>query len=307
MDRYLEFSGVGKVFPGDGGDFEALRNINLRVGKGEFVSLIGHSGCGKSTVLNIAAGLESATTGGAILEGREITEPGPERAVVFQSHALMPWLTAADNVALAVDQVFRRSKSRRERQDWVMHNLRLVEMDHAAQKMPHELSGGMKQRIGIARCLAMQPKVVLMDEPFGALDALTRARLQDTLMNIQAELANTVIMITHDVDEAVLLSDRIVMMSNGPAATITDVVEVNLSRPRDRLALAEDPQFNHYRRRVLDFLYASHRDSEAAQPDAAMTANVEVETGAGDSVIVGAAGIEADSAEVAAVKRSRAA
>ena len=157
MDRYLEFSGVGKVFPGDGGDFEALRNINLRVGKGEFVSLIGHSGCGKSTVLNIAAGLESATTGGAILEGREITEPGPERAVVFQSHALMPWLTAADNVALAVDQVFRRSKSRRERQDWVMHNLRLVEMDHAAQKMPHELSGGMKQRIGIARCLAMQP------------------------------------------------------------------------------------------------------------------------------------------------------
>ena len=256
MDRYLELSGIGKVFDTESGPFEALRNISLTIRKGEFISLIGHSGCGKSTVLNIIAGLEGATTGGAILEGREITEPGPDRAVVFQSHALMPWLTVHGNVALAVDQVFRKGKTKAEKRDWIHHNLELVQMADAAQKMPHEISGGMKQRVGIARCLAMQPKVVLMDEPFGALDALTRAKLQDTLMNIQAELKNTVVMITHDVDEAVLLSDRIVMMSNGPAAQIAQVLDVNLPRPRNRLTLAEDDDFNHCRHEVLDFLYS---------------------------------------------------
>ena len=256
MERYLELSKIGKTFDTDSGEYEALKDISLQIGKGEFISLIGHSGCGKSTLMNIIAGLERTTVGGAILEGREITEPGPDRAVVFQSHALMPWLSVFDNVALAVDQVFRKAKTKAEKRDWIHHNLELVQMLEAAEKMPHEISGGMKQRVGIARCLAMQPKVVLMDEPFGALDALTRAKLQDTLMNIQAELKNTVVMITHDVDEAVLLSDRIVMMSVGPAARIARVLEVNLPRPRNRLTLAEDDNFNHCRHEVLDFLYS---------------------------------------------------
>jgi nitrate/nitrite transport system ATP-binding protein len=190
--------------------------------KGEFVSLIGHSGCGKSTVLNIVAGLLKATQGGVILNGKEVDEPGPERAVVFKNHSLLPWLTAYQNVELAVNRVFKGKKSKAERQDWIEHNLHRVHMDHAMHKLPSEISGGMKQRVGIARALAMQPSVLLMDEPFGALDALTRAHRQDSLIEIQAKLNNTVMMITHDVDEAVLLSDRIVMMSNGPAAHIGD-------------------------------------------------------------------------------------
>lgn len=277
MERYLELSKIGKTFDTDSGEYEALRDISLHIEQGEFVSLIGHSGCGKSTLLNIIAGLERATAGGAILGGREITEPGPERAVVFQSHALMPWLSVFDNVALAVDQVFRRDKSKQEKRDWIHHNLSLVQMSDAADKMPHEISGGMKQRVGIARCLAMQPKVVLMDEPFGALDALTRAKLQDTLMGIQAELRNTVVMITHDVDEAVLLSDRIVMMSVGPAARIARVLEVELPRPRHRLALAEDDQFNHCRREVLDFLYANPVRDELTVIESGADASDEVE------------------------------
>lgn len=254
--KYLDITGVGIEFDTGGDKFRALQNVNLKMDQGEFISLIGHSGCGKSTVLNIVAGLYQATEGGVALEGKEVTDPGPDRAVVFQNHSLMPWLTVYDNVALAVDQVFRRSKTRAERREWVEHNLRLVNMDHAMGKLPGEISGGMKQRVGIARCLAMQPRVLLMDEPFGALDALTRAQLQDTLMSIQAELGNTVMMITHDVDEAVLLSDRIVMMTNGPAATIGEILPVNLPRPRDRLALAEDPDFVHLRQQVLEFLYA---------------------------------------------------
>ncbi len=266
-DRYLDISGVGIEFDTGGRKFRALQNVNLKIGKGEFVTLIGHSGCGKSTVLNIVAGLLQATEGGVILEGREVQDPGPERAVVFQNHALMPWLTVWDNVALAVNQVFRKTMNRRERREWVEHNLRLVNMDQARNKLPAEISGGMKQRVGIARCLAMQPKVLLMDEPFGALDALTRAQLQDSLMQIQAELGNTVVMITHDVDEAVLLSDRIVMMSNGPAATIGEILKVPLERPRDRLALAEDPDFVHLRQQVLEFLYA--KQAVAVEPAAA--------------------------------------
>lgn len=257
--NYLELTGVGIEFDTGGNTpFRALQNVNLKIAKGEFVSLIGHSGCGKSTVLNIIAGLHQATEGGVILEGREVVRPGPDRAVVFQNHSLMPWLTVYENVALAVDQVFRKSMTRAERREWIEHNLELVNMSHALHKLPAEISGGMKQRVGIARCLAMQPKVVLMDEPFGALDALTRAQLQDSLMRIQADLGNTVVMITHDVDEAVLLSDRIVMMSNGPAATIGEILTIDLPRPRDRLALAEDPGFVHLRHQVLEFLYARH-------------------------------------------------
>ena len=251
---HLELSGVGIDFPTDKGLFRALQNVNLKIDKGEFVSLIGHSGCGKSTVLNIVAGLYQATTGGVILDGREVNEPGPERAVVFQNHSLLPWLTCYQNVELAVRQVFK-DKSRKEVRDWTLHNLELVHMLHAKDKRPSEISGGMKQRIGIARALAMQPKVLLMDEPFGALDALTRAHLQDSLMEIHRDLGNTVIMITHDVDEAVLLSDRIVMMSNGPAATVGDILKVDLPRPRDRLALANDAQYHHCRAAVLEFLY----------------------------------------------------
>ncbi len=249
-------------FPTPKGPFTALNNINLKIAEGEFVSLIGHSGCGKSTVLNIVAGLHQVTNGGVILNGKEVSEPGPERAVVFQNHSLLPWLTAYQNVELAVKQVFKNTKSKVEMQAWIKHNLNLVHMDHAMHKKPDELSGGMKQRVGIARALAMQPEILLMDEPFGALDALTRAHMQDTLMEIQNELRNTVIMITHDVDEAVLLSDRIVMMTNGPAATIGEILEINLARPRDRIALAEDTTYTKLRAAVLSFLYEKQRKIE---------------------------------------------
>jgi len=263
--NYLEISQVGIEFPTEAEPFRALQNVNLSIQQGEFISLIGHSGCGKSTVLNIIAGLYQATEGGIILEGREVNEPGPDRAVVFQNHALLPWLTVYQNVELAVKCVFKKTKTKAEIRDWIEHNLELVHMDHAMHKRPGEISGGMKQRVGIARCLAMQPKVLLMDEPFGALDALTRAHLQDSLMEIQNRLGNTVVMITHDVDEAVLLSDRIVMMTNGPAASIGEVLDINLPRPRDRLSLAEDPEFNAYRQQVLRFLYEKQQNP-AAKP-----------------------------------------
>jgi len=257
--KHLELTKVDIDFPTPNGPFKALQDVNLTINKGEFVSLIGHSGCGKSTVLNIVAGLYQATKGGCLLDGKEVTEPGPERAVVFQNHSLLPWLTAYENVELAVKQVFGKSKSKAEMKDWIEHNLSLVHMDHALHKRPDEISGGMKQRVGIARALAMEPTVMLMDEPFGALDALTRAHLQDSLMEIQKDLNNTVIMITHDVDEAVLLSDRIVMMTNGPAATVGEILNIDLPRPRDRIALADDPQYNHYRHEVLTFLYEKQR------------------------------------------------
>ena len=259
---HLELTNVSIEFPTPKGSFKALDDVNLNIAKGEFVSLIGHSGCGKSTVLNIVAGLYQATEGGVLLDGREVNEPGPERAVVFQNHSLLPWLSAYENVELAVKQVFSGTKTKAEMKDWIEHNLKLVHMDHAMHKRPDEISGGMKQRVGIARALAMQPKVMLMDEPFGALDALTRAHLQDSLMEIQADLGNTVIMITHDVDEAVLLSDRIVMMTNGPAATVGEILSVELPRPRNRLELADDPTYNHYRHEVLKFLYEKQRKVE---------------------------------------------
>ncbi|KTG16195.1 MULTISPECIES: ABC transporter ATP-binding protein [unclassified Guyparkeria] len=271
-DSHLELTGVDIEFPTPKGPFQALDDINLKVDEGEFISLIGHSGCGKSTVLNIVAGLHQATRGGVLLDGREVDQPGPERAVVFQNHSLLPWLTVYQNVELAVKKVFKGRMSRAEMRDWINHNLALVHMDHAAHKRPDEISGGMKQRVGIARALAMQPKVLLMDEPFGALDALTRAHLQDSLMEIQADLGNTVIMITHDVDEAVLLSDRIVMMTNGPAATVGEILPIDLPRPRDRLALADDPAYNHYRHEVLTFLYEKQKKVEEIAGSSAETA-----------------------------------
>lgn len=260
MNSYLDISHISMTFPTDSGPLNVLDKVNLKVEKGEFISLIGHSGCGKSTVLNIVAGLLKETEGGVLLEGQEVTEPGPDRAVVFQQHSLMPWLSVYDNVRLAVDQVFKKKKNSQERHEWTLHNLELVHMTHALDRRPDEISGGMKQRVGIARALAMEPKVLLMDEPFGALDSLTRTHMQDSLMEIQARLNNTVIMITHDVDEAVLLSDRIIMMTNGPSATIGEILDIDLERPRDRLALAENTTYNHYRAEVVKFLHERHQN-----------------------------------------------
>ncbi|MFT6255932.1 MAG: nitrate/nitrite transport system ATP-binding protein [Cellvibrionaceae bacterium] len=263
MSTFLEISGVDMVFPTPTGSFTALKDVNLKINKGEFISLIGHSGCGKSTVLNIVAGLYQASSGGVILKSTEVKAPGPERAVVFQNHSLLPWLSAYQNVELAVKQVFAGKMSKTEMKQWIEHNLQLVQMDHAMHKRPGEISGGMKQRVGIARALAMQPEVLLMDEPFGALDALTRAHMQDSLMEIQSQLNNTVIMITHDVDEAVLLSDKIVMMTNGPEATVGEILTVDLQRPRNRLALAQDTEYNRLRSEVLKFLYKKQRKIES--------------------------------------------
>jgi nitrate/nitrite transport system ATP-binding protein len=255
MDNYLHVEDVGMVFHKRGQSFSALERIALDVAKGEFVSLIGHSGCGKSTLLNLIAGLLRPTSGFMLLGNKEIAGPGPERGVVFQNHSLLPWLTCTGNVHLAVERVFGDRESKAQLAERTRAALALVGLADAASKHPDEISGGMKQRVGIARALAMEPKVLLLDEPFGALDALTRAHLQDELMGIVAKTASTVVMVTHDVDEAVLLSDRIVMMTNGPAATIGGIVEVGLPRPRERLELATNPRYIECRRQVLEFLY----------------------------------------------------
>ena len=280
----LDLTQLGMRFPTPNGEFIALKNVNLQIEKGEFISLIGHSGCGKSTVLNLVAGLHLPTDGGVIVDGREVAGPGPERAVVFQNHSLLPWLTVYQNVELAVKQIADQYTDSKNRKMWIKeqveHYLDLIQMSHAADKKPDEISGGMKQRVGIARALALKPKVLLMDEPFGALDALTRAHLQDSLMKIQAELNNTVIMITHDVDEAVLLSDKIVMMTNGPAATIGEELVIDLPRPRDRVALADDAKYQKYRQSVLRFLY----EKQSKQPVQAKTAEDKEK----DSVVVSA-------------------
>ena len=253
--KYIEIQGVEQTFKTKKGPFCALKNVNLTVAKGEFVALIGHSGCGKSTLLNLIAGLSTPTQGSLLCANREIAGPGPERAVVFQNHSLLPWLTCFENVYLAVERVFSTTEPKaqlRARTDAV---LAMVGLTAAAQKRPGEISGGMKQRVGIARALSMEPKVLLLDEPFGALDALTRAKLQDELLAIVHKTQSTVVMVTHDVDEAVLLSDRIVMMTNGPSATIGEVLAIDLPRPRNRVALAESTQYLGYRKAVIDFLY----------------------------------------------------
>ena len=264
MNHFIQVQNAEMVFTTKKGRFHALREIDLDVARGEFITLIGHSGCGKSTLLNLIAGLIRPTSGVLLCDNREIAAPGPERAVVFQNHSLLPWLTCFENVHLAVERVFGDRESRTELKQRTQAALELVGMAHAEAKRPHEISGGMKQRVGIARALAMEPKVLLMDEPFGALDALTRARLQDELLKIVARTHSTVVMVTHDVDEAVLLSDRIVMMTNGPAATIGEILSVDLPRPRHRVELAEDARYMHYRKEVLDFLYTRHGHVEAA-------------------------------------------
>ena len=255
MKKIVQIENVGQVFNTKSGPFTALRDITLDIHEGESVSLIGHSGCGKSTLLNLIAGLTRPTSGVMLCDGREIAGPGPERAVVFQNHSLLPWLTCYDNVYLAVDRVFGAKEGKAKLKQRTQEALALVGLSHAETKFPHEISGGMKQRVGIARALSMEPRILLMDEPFGALDALTRAMLQDELVKILAATRATMVMVTHDVDEAVLLSDRVVMLTNGPAATIGEILDVKLERPRDRLALAELPEFAHCRAAVLDFLY----------------------------------------------------
>jgi nitrate/nitrite transport system ATP-binding protein len=255
MSAFLEVDRVSVVFQSRGTAFVAVQDVDVQVAKGEFVSLIGHSGCGKSTVLNVIAGLVEPARGGAVLNGRQIDGPGPDRAVVFQNHSLLPWLTCFGNVHLAVERVFGAAEDRAKLKARTLAALDLVGLAHAKDKRPNEISGGMKQRVGIARALAMEPKVQLLDEPFGALDALTRATLQDSLMEIQAKVGSTVVMITHDVDEAVLLSDRVVMMTNGPAATVGAELAIDLPRPRKRIELAGDPHYNHLRAEILRFLH----------------------------------------------------
>ena len=255
MNAIVKVENVGMAFETTKGSFVALKDVNLQIRTGEVVSLIGHSGCGKSTLLNLIAGLTLPTSGVMLCNGREIAGPGPERAVVFQNHSLLPWLNCFENVYLAVERVFSAKEGKEALRARTHAALEMVHMDHAAQKLPHEISGGMKQRIGIARAFAMEPKILLMDEPFGALDALTRAALQDELIGVMAKTGATVVMVTHDVDEAVLLSDRVVMMTNGPAATIGEILDVKLTKPRDRLQLAHDPHFAECRAAILEFLY----------------------------------------------------
>ena len=262
-NKFIEIQDAQMSFDTRNGVFHALRDINLTVARGEFITLIGHSGCGKSTLLNLVAGLLKASEGTLLCANREIAGPAPERAVVFQNHSLLPWLTCFENVYLAVERVFGAAEGRSQLKDRVNAALDMVGLAHAAQKRPHEISGGMKQRVGIARALSMEPKVLLMDEPFGALDALTRAHLQDELLKIVVRTSSTVVMVTHDVDEAVLLSDRIVMMTNGPAATIGEILKVELARPRERVALAQDARYSQYRTAVLEFLY--HRQAHPAK------------------------------------------
>jgi len=262
MKKFLTLEGVDKIFPlPNNKEYVALKNVNLEIHENEVVSIIGHSGCGKSTILNIIAGLDDATSGVLLLENKEIKGPGPDRAVVFQNHSLLPWLTVYQNIELAVKKVMPEL-SKAELSERVLKFVNMVGLDLAKDKKPDEISGGMKQRVGIARALSIKPKVLLMDEPFGALDSLTRANLQEHLMRIQQKVQNTVIIITHDVDEAVLLSDRIVMMTNGPEATIGEIVEVNLPRPRDRVALQSNPEYIRCRESILEFLYKKFAKEE---------------------------------------------
>jgi len=252
---FLELENINKSFDlPNGGVYKAVVDVNVKIAKNEIISIIGHSGCGKSTLLNLIAGLDSQSEGNIFLNSKEITGPGPERAVVFQNHSLLPWLTVYENIELAVKKVMPELDSL-DRQVRVNKFISMVNLEHAKDKYPGEISGGMKQRVGIARALSIKPDVLLMDEPFGALDSLTRANLQEHLMRIQQNVQNTVIIITHDIDEAVLLSDRVIMMTNGPEATIGEILEVDLPRPRNRVELQSDLEYIRCRESILSFLY----------------------------------------------------
>lgn len=253
MASFLEISQLGKIYPTPKGDAVIVENFDLRIRSGEFVTLIGHSGCGKSTVLSIVAGLVESSTGGAILSGREVVGAGPDRGVVFQAPCLLPWMTALENVLLGVDQVYYTA-SRSDRRAIAEYYLTLVGLGDAMQKRPAELSQGMRQRCGIARAFALSPKLLLLDEPFGMLDSLTRCELQDVLLDLWQRDQKTALMVTHDVDEALFLSDRVVMMTNGPAATVGEILEVTFPRPRHRSRLLEDPEYYRLREELIGFL-----------------------------------------------------
>ena len=273
MSDYLEISNLKKSFPSPRGEAIIVQDFDLRIKKGEFVCLIGHSGCGKSTVLSIVAGLSHLTGGGIVLAGKELVGPGPDRGIVFQSPCLLPWLTAFENVMLGVDQVFFTA-STEERRQVVEYYLAIVGLADAMHKRPSELSQGMRQRVGIARAFSLSPKMLLLDEPFGMLDSLTRMELQQVLIELWRKDQKTALMVTHDVDEALFLSDRIVMMTNGPSARVGDILEVPFARPRDRKALLEDPEYYALRERLIEFLeehaHVPFRPSSASKPDDAV-------------------------------------
>lgn len=252
---FLEIENLSKTFPKPhGGDVSVLDQINLCLGEQEFVAIVGHSGCGKSTLLRLVAGLDRPTTGHLLLEGKPIRKPAAERMMVFQQYCLLPWLTVRQNIRLAIDEVFRRLPTA-EKTQIVEDHIAMVNLSSAADKYPDQLSGGMKQRVGIARALAVRPKVLLMDEPFGALDALTRGKLQQQVLRIWESHRQAVLMITHDIDEAIYMSDRIVLMTNGPAATIGEILEVPFAHPRDRDQIRKDPLYSEIHAKALDFLY----------------------------------------------------
>ncbi|MCP6762304.1 MAG: nitrate ABC transporter ATP-binding protein [Fischerella sp. CENA71] len=251
---YLEIKDVSKVYPTKNGPFTVLDGVNLNVGEGEFICVIGHSGCGKSTLLNMVSGFNNPTDGQVLLEGKPITKPGPDRMVVFQNYALLPWRTAFENIYLAVNAVYP-NKPEAEKSAIVREHLAMVGLGDAMEKKPPQMSGGMRQRVSIARALAIRPKVLILDEPFGALDAITKEELQEELLKIWNENRCTVLMITHDIDEALFLADKLVMMTNGPRAKIGEVMEIPFPRPRDRSRIMEDPQYYKLRNYALDFLF----------------------------------------------------
>lgn len=258
---FLQINQVSKVYPTPKGSFTVVEDINLTVAEGEFVCVIGHSGCGKTTLLDMVSGFRQPTTGEVLLEGKTITRPGPDRMVVFQNYALLPWKTAFENVYLGVNAVFPE-KSKKEKNEIVHEHLAMVGLDEAAHKKPGQLSGGMKQRVSIARALAICPKVLILDEPFGALDAITKEEMQEELLAIWREHRVTVMMITHDIDEALFLSDRVVMMTNGPAAQIGEILEVPFERPRNRAKIMEDPHYYTLRNHALDFLFSRYAHAD---------------------------------------------
>jgi bicarbonate transport system ATP-binding protein len=261
---FLSIQSVSKVYPTPKGSYTVLENVNLEVQAGEFICVIGHSGCGKTTLLNMVSGFSQPTEGCVQLQGQPITKPGPDRMVVFQGYALLPWLTAFENIYLAVDSVFPR-KAEAEKRAIVRDHLAMVGLTEAADKKPPQLSGGMRQRVAIARALAIRPEVLILDEPFGALDAITKEELQEELLKIWNDHRCTVLMITHDIDEAMFLADRLVMMTNGPAATIGEVIKIPFARPRDRDRMMEDPEYYKLRNYILDYLYNrfAHDDDAA--------------------------------------------
>jgi nitrate/nitrite transport system ATP-binding protein len=263
---FLEFDSVAKIYPTakGKGSYTVLEDVNLSIREGEFICLIGHSGCGKSTLLNMVSGLNKPSSGEIRLKNQRITEPGPDRMVIFQNYSLLPWKTAYENVFLAVEQVYKH-KSAQEKKDITLEHLELVGLTEAIHKKPAQLSGGMKQRVAIARALATRPEVLIMDEPFGALDPITREEMQEELLKIWQDHQATVLMITHDIDEALFLSDRLVMMTNGPSANIGEVLDIPFTRPRDRQKMMEDPRYFELRNHALDFLFRRFAHDDALE------------------------------------------